>query len=235
MHLDAAGQRVAIGPHVPSVIELVRPEAVAESTKAEMNLRRGVVLDPPTLADLDGDGAPEIFLRISLTFPSGEVWASGRIWTFRAGAIARYADLTGEVMRDVDGDGRLDLLTHGAFVGLGRLDSPGTGFQRLHGPLFLAHGDAVGGFHLDDAVARAFALTACPTKPNALLTWVGAMPASVDDARTATNIACARTWGMSSEAARQVVEEGCRKAADPCMNVERFGAFANGAPPLGLP
>ncbi|EYF04533.1 hypothetical protein [Chondromyces apiculatus] len=144
---------------------------------------------------------------------------------------------------DVDGDGRLDALSHGAFEGT---ESPCHSeiSHRVHGPLLLVHGLPGGRFSWDDAATHAAAKVECPERPTRIIED-DRLAGSVDapDRR----VACARLWGMSTAEIKQqiardgplVVHKECEPGWCPCTNGHcsdggYLATFASAEPPLIL-
>ena len=111
--------------------------------------------------DFDGDGQPEIALVFRSTHDPFVAWTHGAVWTFAHGAVARYAPAESvDVVdaKDIDSDGRLDLLSPGAYVGpTPRCETGGV----VAGPAFAWHSLAGGGFSRDDAAAAASLAREC--------------------------------------------------------------------------
>jgi hypothetical protein len=131
------------------------------------------------------------------------------VFAVRGAAIVRSQvvprNLTVVDLRDVDGDGRSDLLTPGPFEAMvpNVHDTP----VPDHGPLLLAHAGPKG-YALDDGVARAYAVRVCPVRPTRLVLPLGAgSPGAPDDAppfwlsehraEALARVVCARLWGLS--------------------------------------
>jgi hypothetical protein len=199
----------------------------------------GVRFDEPVLADLDGDGEPEIFVKRTGSHQNSDVIGTDQIWTYRGGQVILYppAQRLGVIeLRDVDGDGRLDLLTHGRY----RIDAGHVcGLLSMEifpvtGPELMAHGKPDGSFSLDDAEAKAFARTQCPRRPSRL---------GADRSEIGHDIACALLWGASERDVVRGLAACAPRAAradssdcpQRCAQAKTFArSFAAGAAPLRL-
>jgi len=143
------------------------------------------------LSDYDGDGSPEILLEHSIEAHSAGTRTRASIWTMHAG-IERYApaekiDIAGT--EDVDGDGRIDLLTRGPF-GAVEADE-GYMSADITPAIFVAHALPDGTFSTDDRVVRAYARDHCRTAARSI---AGTREAASDDALA---IVCARLHGVT--------------------------------------
>ena len=165
-----------------------------------------VTVAAPVAFDHDGDGEPEVFVRVGTERPAGASTFHGRVWTFRDGAVDVYPPARAWVvaaMRDVDGDGRPELLTHGRYVA----EAPGACGRAptlAVGPLLAAHALADGRFSEGDAVARRADRAQCPAStadPTTVLATTAA--GAVDPAATFVRAVCARLWGASAAAVQQ--------------------------------
>jgi len=174
-----------------------------------------------TSGDVDGDGEPEVLVhRIS------SLGAESVLLTARNGVIREYTDLPAGALDDVDGDGRMDVLTPGPYGrGLGS-----TAWSWITWEHFVAHVGTDGVLRLDDAVAKAHLLKRCPERPTRF--WEGDHGLS----ELGPQIVCARAWGVSAEAVSAQFGVECKKWGPP-------SAFCSPAialmvaiePPLRLP
>jgi hypothetical protein len=158
--------------------------------------------------DTDGDGADELLVvrakgTEDYVDPHENATKSSFLFSARGDRIVPLAGVPARIvfdrMKDVDGDGRADLLSSDPFVAV----VPGNlGDVTLEGPLLAFHsvaGGAGGEFSRSDAAAAAYARSLCPAPP----TRIVARPepglpfyftASADD--VLKNIVCARLWGL---------------------------------------
>ncbi len=114
--------------------------------------------------------------------------------------------------RDVDGDGRVDLVTEGPYRAVVALACGGPDVAALlEGPELLAHALADGSFALDDAVAMAHQRRVCPGRPSSIV-LASPKPALVLGAAS-RNVACARMLGASTD---EVVRELTAARAQLC-------------------
>jgi hypothetical protein len=203
-----------------------------------------VSIDTPSLFDHDGDGEPEVFVRVATERHRAPTTAHGRLWTFRDAAVDVYPPSRAWVVaavRDVDADGRPDLLTHGHYA----TEAPGPCGESPHaalGPLLAAHSLPDGRFSDADAAARRADRAQCPAATADPAGVVVSTPAGVDVAATFVRVVCARLWGASAAAVTQRVQAagralrsggrrcGQRAPGDLDVLVE----WAQAAPPVDL-
>jgi hypothetical protein len=224
VHIDVDGVRAAIGP----TLVVDHPPKRADN----LELPR-TAIEGPTFFDFDGDGEVEMFLRVVDVQDGVEQASAGRVWTFRRGAgIERYAparDLDVESLRDVDADGRPDVVTYMPYVfSAGNTACETTRSFRAHGPAFVAHALADGTFSRVDDVARAEARRACPSKPSSIVATVDEVE---DPQQTVDDIACARMLGATSDEVIAAIDAACgdacgaaRRCVDPAL-WKRFAAY----------
>ena len=114
VHLGADGQRGMIVPP-PSLAG--GPEGMA--TNAYFSSLDGGGIENGTAFDFDDDGDDELVLVLGGSYHEGESWSVGRVWTSKNGAVAEYPPAAGMAFleaRDVDKDGRPDLVDFGAYT-----------------------------------------------------------------------------------------------------------------------
>ncbi len=171
-------------------------------------------LDPPVLFDFDGDGEMEIFLRVRGHYHEGKSWSASRIFTVKKGAIEEYAPAKGiaiEEMRDVDGDGRPDLLGYGAFDTI--LSGCCSGFEhRVTGPLLVIHTRPDGTFARDDEVTRGDRATKCASHAGPIVD----KNAEWSEDEIAVRIACARLGGSDGRAILKQLDDARGPKKDAC-------------------
>lgn len=204
-----------------------------------------VAVEAPVLFDHDGDGEPEVFVRVATARRGGASTFHGRVWTFREGAVDVYPPSRQwmvAAMRDVDADGRPDLLTHGHYV----TEAPGPCGESAHtvtGPLMAVHALADGRFSEGDEAARRSDRERCPEATADPVGAVARAPGgAVDAAATFERVVCARLWGASAAAvsdrvrasARALRGGGRRCAARTPSDVDVLLEWAQHAPPVDL-
>ena len=122
----------------------------------------------------------------------------GRVWTAREGKVTLYgpaSELIAEELRDVDGDGRPDIIIHGPYADTTTIWCGSEDAYPVYGPIVLAHSLADGTFAWADTQAVLFAKRSCAILPSPAIVDERERPQIVDFARSARNIACARLWG----------------------------------------
>jgi hypothetical protein len=186
--------------------------------------------------DYDGDGEPELLLHWRGTRMEWADAPDGGVFTFRDGALRPYApaaDLHPDEARDVDGDGRPDLVTHLPYRAEG--NDFISQFTYLMEPIaLLAHALPDGTFSRDDETARAFARASCPRR----------VPAVFEGEPTREAVVCARLWGVPPAAVARAVRTRCASVAEMqtgdarrphCGDVRVLLRWAAQAPAVTLP
>lgn len=188
--------------------------------------------------DYDGDGEEELVLHTVTHGTEQADTAHGEVLTFRDGAVGPYRRADGvepEEARDVDGDGRPDLLTRAPYRGEGD-DSPSDFTYSMAGPALLAHSLADGGFSRDDAAARAHARTACPARLAAVFPTGNEIGGS--------HVVCARVWGVPAADVVRAIRARCASVQEAgsgnprrphCGDVRVLERWAALTPPVTLP
>ncbi len=197
-----------------------------------------------TLMDWDGDGAPEVRVTIGIEEHEGEGEGFDGVLSSGALAIAPYAPAMKlwprsrrgrPEIRDVDGDGRLDIV----FFPYRHVAGSVFGFTIDDGDRslpFLAHSLSDGTFSTNDAAATDFAKRACPIAPSALVLGDG----SREPEAVGRRIACARVWGVSPTDMAAPFRASCPKLAAPTPMVppgacpEWLDAWRRQSPPVSL-
>jgi hypothetical protein len=202
VHVDAAGERVSVSPDATFAVGGGGQESLAQTQNLEWSGSTRIVPTAPVLFDFDGDGSPEavVVVKMDVVQESGNsVHVSrGRVWTLREGKVTLYGpsrDLTVEEIRDVDGDGRPDIITHEPYADTTTIKCGSEEAYPVYGPILLAHSLADGTFARADTQAVLFAKRACAVPPRPALVEERDRSQIVDFARSAKNIACARLWG----------------------------------------
>jgi hypothetical protein len=189
--------------------------------------------------DYDADGISEMIVSLVGDYHEGEDFAAGRVYTAKTGHVESYAPaakIVFDEVKDVDQDGRPDLLFHGPFDAV--VESCGSGFgYRVKGPLLVAHAKGDGTFALSDDVAEKQARSECPKKP-ARIVEKGSEERTEVSAR---NVACSRLWGASPGDLKKRVGAECKlkKPVDQCppntcVDGELLDKWTSLEPPLVL-
>jgi len=206
-----------------------------------------VVPTTPTFYDFDGDGEAEAIVVVETTDDSESgverPTRRGRVWTARAG-IQLYASartIAVEDVRDVDGDGRPDLITRGPYVASATISCGSQDSYPVTGPALVAHSLAAGTFASGDAIAADFARRECPGPPRRVMVRErGQAGASggIAFATSARNVACARLWGGATGPLVAAIATACRRqtgaTCKPCDDAPLLEQWARAAPPLLL-
>jgi len=186
--------------------------------------------------DWDGDGAPEVVLRIHRRVFENPEPDTVTLHTARGGAVRPYAPARGfeQILsvEDIDADGRPDLILPSPWR---LLDHCGMTGDWHEGPTLAAHALPDGTFSTRDDVARAWVMRQCERAPRCS-PYNSFGPLDVSD------IACARAWGQSPEAvvaaARPLVLAQRRRdperaaGAESCMSFQELTALAAVALPF---
>ena len=176
--------------------------------------------DPPFLHfDYDGDGTDEFFHFVAEAEHGSGAYAriSSELWTYREGRVVRYegAPEHARLVRDLDHDGRPDLLFPGPYQGLfaypGYCD--GGVFDAATDPengsaIFVAHSLPDGSFSTTDEVAAAALKERCPAPPD--------FSQANTEVEISSAIRCARAHGAPANALERTVAEACKRIAPTC-------------------
>jgi hypothetical protein len=216
--------------HAGNFIDQVDAHAAPSTFTGKADLFDGATYAGPyrlqVVSDYDQDHSPEAVVWTAQLGQEVRSAARGVVWSFAHGAVepfagaARFSIAPFEVdasapaeptpLSDLDGDGRVDLLGYGPFVGVfkqgcGVVES----FDAL-GPRLAMHALANGTFSDDDPVARAHAQRQCPARPARIVVFG---EREVDRRTTLLNLACARLWNVPSRAVASETKAAC--AGDP--------------------
>lgn len=156
--------------------------------------------------DLDGDGQPELLLTLTESPHEDFQRPELQVWTVRKdNALVRYArdpklpavygGTATELVRDVDHDGRPDLLHPGPYLEV-KLPERGLIGETHVPPLFLYHAQSDGTFSTSDAAARAHLAAYCGRRPPPLAEQSPNGPSLVE--RLTKRVVCARAYGVSA-------------------------------------
>ena len=210
---------VTWGYRITNVVTTVTPDSDYGSTKITVELVRhdsaGLRAMPGTsvlleynestkqnsmslraLGDYDGDGEDEILRMHDSLAREGEPEHEASVLTFKSGKLAPYAPASAIVIdraEDVDGDGKLDLLTSAPYERVTSASAFGSHWPVLSTSLFVAHALPDGTFSTTDSAAVAFTRRQCPSRPNIALDREHT--AFANDDIVPTQIVCARLWG----------------------------------------
>ncbi len=199
----------------------------------------GLRVPPLMVYDYDDDGQHELIFRHEIQkVAAGKTPAAlPAVWSFVGGAVAAYGKLGplgpgGASTEHLDHDMRPDLADFGPFVAwLGADCGARTCPARIVGPRFFAHSTPDGSFSRTDAAAVAALERACATAPASVVVAEGP---SVNAARTATLIGCARAWGVGTEVITQELDAKrsalCGTEGD-CPLLVTLRAWASAEPP----
>ncbi len=241
-----AGKGEGADRRIKTVLDLVR---IAEDGK-RLSERLGTFEFPPgglELArvqayDFDDDGRNEaIFTYEVKSGPTTvEPAAPTMLWTFDDNAVRPYekapkAAVGGSFVEQLDTDMRPDLGTFGPFFAtLGSDCGAKTCPPRITGPRFFSHSFPDGTFKSDDGAARGALKRSCSKKPDSV---VAASDSGANVARTATNVACARVWGVPTDTIASELE-GKRASfcgeKQSCPLLDTLNAWARVEAPLTL-
>ena len=144
-----------------------------------------------------------------------------------------------EEIRDVDGDGRPDIITHEPYVDSATINcGSGDGYS-VYGPALLVHSLPDGTFSLVDAQAMLFAKRECAVKPSPVILIVqDFQPEMVDFPRSAKNVACARLWGADEQTLRAEIALRCYVLNENCVTCDNralLDKWASMEPPFRFP
>jgi len=185
--------------------------------------------------DYDRDGVPELVLLRRASVSEGADRPNGEVLTLRDGAVVPYAPAAGiepDEARDVDGDGRPDLVTRTPYRASGD-DSPSDFTYLMEGPALVAHSLADGTFSRSDEVAARFAREQCPTRD----------PTAGGAEVSTTSVVCARLWGVPAAAVARVIRARCASPEENgsgsprrrhCGDTRVLLRWAAATPPLTL-
>jgi hypothetical protein len=240
-YVNAAGARLAVSPDTTLALGGGGPEPLARRQNLEWSANARVVPLRLLLFDYDGDGEPEavvIVKRIEIN-ESGTSFRilRGRVWSARAGAIELYAparELIAEEVRDVDQDGRPDLVTRGPYAALATVKCGSEEPYPVRGPTLVAHSLAGGGFSWSDAQAVAFARQECPSRPRPVLVSDREHPDFIQLGASARNLACARLWGADEQLMLSDIQARCHQSDNcpTCDDKEMLERWAAIVPPF---
>ena len=224
------------------------PEKPAPGQNLEWSGARHVMPSMIEPFDFDGDGTAEAIVIVETTLFSESGLSStmrrGRVWRSRGADITLYPpslDIAFEQARDVDGDGRPDLIGRGPFAGFVPNVCGSEELYLVTGPPLLFHATPDGAFNADDGAARDFARRECRSPPHpVVVVSTHDDPEKVDMAGSARGIACARLWGFAEtpllaeigSRCRTPPEAGCPRCDDRGL-LERWSRLPPPTHPFG--
>lgn len=225
VHGDAGARRLVFAPDTTVSFGGGGPERPAARQNLLWSAARRIVPLPPTLYDFDGDGEPEAIVLVETV----ETNESGRSFTVRRGRVWSAAnnrldlfpgarDFAFEEARDVDGDGRPDLITRGPYAALTTLKCGGEEPYPVSGPPLLARALVGGTFAWSDAAALDFARRGCSAAPSPVMVDD---QGAIDFAASARNVVCARLAGVATGPLVAEIAAKCRaRAGSACLTCD---------------
>jgi hypothetical protein len=225
VHLDATGKRAEGLPHAFEATEW-------RSFRFET-----------LLFDYDGDGEPELLLKVDTTVHSGTGVARLEVLTGTGGAVRPYppaASFAATSWEDVDGDGRPDLLFAGEPPEDIEEPTGDMNTSTFHDLLLAAHSVDGGRFSASDGAAADFARSQCPAPPS---TIVAMADGAVNEPESVKNVHCARLWGVPTADLKAQIARDCVPPTDhgrgprgphTCSNIDLMMEWAAFVPPVSL-
>lgn len=245
--LKAAANQEA-GWEVRFTLAYVTPEGKLVRSKKQTHAlwKRGIEandFDVTSVFDHDGDGVSELVLSNDHHYGDEDRTEKRTMYTWKNEEAVPYANaafvFTDE--RDVDEDGRPDLVVPGPFLAEGPCGLEGRTYR---GPVQIAHALADGKFSTDDAVAKEAVRVQCGPAPAELLVVNRVADVLVEDDPSVGNIACARIYGATVDdvRARLRSEYPLPHAADdsettnpaPCLTLAELVKLAGQQPPFTM-
>lgn len=182
----------------------ITPEGKTVRSKAQMFIGRRNIneindIDVEGLFDYDGDGVSEVALTTSNHFGSEDRTEKTMLYSLKKGEVVEYkpTSLPFAAMRDVDDDGRPDLILKSPFI----VDAPCTlDGNWASGPTPVAHSLPNGEFSMNDAIAKEVVRVQCGPSPKELMV-LRKEGQNVTLAGTATmlRLVCAKFYGASTD------------------------------------
>ncbi len=162
------------------------------------------------LSDYDGDGEVELLRMTDVYLHESAKRHASHVLTFKSGNLSPYSAAPNAIVlsaKDIDGDGRMDLITRGPFASVAMKNINGS--DLLMAPaIFAAHSLKDGTFSSTDDASKAFTQQSCPSKPT--LDLKDAKDSSkLDD--LALEVVCARVWGLTEQ---EIVAEWKKTCGD---------------------
>jgi hypothetical protein len=228
VYVDASGARFSVSPSSDHRMGADGEEPVTQDANLNLDEVGSLVPLAPVVFDYDGDGEPEAVVVVKMVDYDEDggspISFRGRIWTVHAGAIRLYPPARSfivEEIRDVDGDGRPDIITHEPYADLATINCGSGDDYPVYGPALLVHSLPDGTFSLADAQAMLFAKQECAVKPSPVILIVqDFQPEMVDFPRSAKNVACARLWGADEQTLRAEIALRCYVLNENCVTCD---------------
>ena len=184
------------------------PERAIEGPTFEIAAgRTRSTVDPPFLHDYDGDGTPEVFVRVAMRVPDEAPREQAGLYRKKGDTIERYPGVPEQPIGlfDQDEDGKPDVF----FLPYGTpfVDGCTRRTRFFRGPTLLAHASPDGTFALVDDVTKAFAKKSCQKAKEEGFPEL-----------------CARIMGASEADALALLKKSCAplaKGADACRAKEK--------------
>lgn len=151
------------------------------------------------LYDYDGDGISEIGLTTSHRHGDEDRTETTTLYSWKKGDAIEYSTTSGsfEAMRDVDNDGRPDLLLKGPFVAEVGCSYDG---ELRFAPMQIAHSLPNGEFSIHDDIAKEVVRLQCgPATTELIVTTGEGASRRVDERLTMLRVTCARMYGVSAD------------------------------------
>jgi len=234
VHAANGKARQGFTPDTTTTFGGAGPEQPAPRQNLTWSAAKRSVPVTPTLFDFDGDGQPEavVIVETTETMESGRSFTvrRGRIWSAGTDGIQPYAPARNfaiEDVRDVDGDGRPDLITHEPYAAFATVTCGSEDPYPVSGPALLVHSLPDGSFSWSDLVAAEFARKDCPSLPKPVVV----VSRAVKFAASARHVACARLWGARPIDLIAEIAKRCAKTTLPCPDcddralLERWARF----------
>ncbi len=234
---DAAELRIIYSPYMPDrPLELhQRKELLSAPSVLPQPVLR---LSLGSVYDFDNDNISEFFVKVTRADKVGGDIIYGFFNKFSGTRIEDYApakDLPVDELRDVDLDGRTDLILAYPVTGAPVIKRCALGRNHYGHLRYLAHTLPDGHFTLNDQAAIDFAKKECPQRPSLEL------PEPAHPAELLQAVRCLRTWGVEPEQILVQIRRVCGKesARDSCTGAcgplqDYLFNYARFTPPLTL-
>lgn len=193
------------GWEIPYTLAYMTPEGkTVRSAHVSGSISRRNVIEVQEVSvqgvyDYDGDGVSEIGLTTEHRYGDEDRTEQTTLYSWKDGDAIEYkaAPWSFEAMRDVDNDGRPDLLLKGPFVAEVGCSYDG----EIHfAPMQIAHSLPNGEFSFHDDIAKEVVRLQCGPPPTELMITSGeGASRRIDERVTMVRITCARMYGISAD------------------------------------